>query len=72
MLGLQAEESARNEVFGDTKEEQIIIDIMQEDTELDQIQAKSKLEPSTFSQSFTMLEISGKIRPLGAAHWTLR
>ncbi len=73
VLGLQAEESARNEVFGDTKEEQLIIDIMQEGiTELDQIQAKSKLEPSTFSQSFTMLEISGKIRPLGAAHWTLR
>lgn len=61
------------EVFGETKEEQVIIDIMKEGvTELEQIQTKSKLDPSIFSQTITMLEISGKIRPLGAAHWTLR
>ncbi len=72
-LGLQASEKAREEVFGDTKEEQIIIDIMKQGiTELDQIQIKSELEPSVFSQTITMLEISDKIRPLGAAHWTLR
>ena len=41
-------------------------------TELDQLQMMSKLDPSVFSQTITMLEISGKIRPLGAAHWTLR
>lgn len=72
-LGIKAEEAARREIFGDTKEEQVIIDIMKEDiTDLDQIQAKSQLDPSTFSQTITMLEINGKIRPLGAAHWTLR
>lgn len=71
-LGLQASEKAREEVFGDTKEEQIIIDIIKEGiTDLDQIQIKSELEPAVFSQTITMLEISAKIRPLGAAHWTL-
>ena len=71
-LGLQAEEKVRLETFGDTKEEQTIIDLMRGGiTELDQLQIKSSLEPATFNQTITMLEISGKIRPLGAAHWTL-
>lgn len=72
-LGLQSTAKAREEVFGETKEEQIIIDIMKEGiTELDEIQTRSKLEPAIFSQSITMLEISGKIKPLGAAHWTIK
>ncbi len=72
-LGVQSKQKAREEVFGDTKEEQVILSIMKEGiTELNQIQQSSKLDPVTFSQTFTMLEISGKIRPLGAAHWTLR
>lgn len=72
LLGIQADEKARVEVFGDTKEEQIIIDIMKEGvTDFDQIQSKSNLDPAIFSQTITMLEISSKIRPLGANHWTL-
>lgn len=73
ILGWQLNEKIEIEVFGDTKEEQIIIDIMKQGiTELDQIQIKSKLDPAVFSQTITMLEISDKIRPLGAAHWTLK
>ncbi len=73
ILGVQSNEKQQLEIFGDTKEEQVIIDIMKEGiTELDQIQKRSELEPAIFSQTITMLEISGKIRPLGAAHWTLR
>lgn len=72
-LGIKASEKVREEIFGDTKEEQIIINIMKTGvTELDLIQIKSGLEPSAFSQTITMLEISDKIRPLGAAHWTLK
>lgn len=71
-LGIQATERQRAEVFGDTEEEQLIIDIIKEGTtELDQIQSMSELDPALFNQTITMLEISGKIRPLGAAHWTL-
>lgn len=73
LLGIASEEKAREDVFGDSKEEQIIIDLMKDGiTELDELQQKSQLDPSIFSQTITMLELSSKIRPLGAAHWTLR
>lgn len=73
LLGIASEEKARQDVFGDSKEEQVIIDLMKDGiTELDELQQKSQLEPSLFSQTITMLELSSKIRPLGAAHWTLR
>lgn len=72
-LGIQAKEKARQEVFGDTKEEQIILDIIKEGaSDLTEIQSKSKLDPAIFSQTITLLEISGKIRPLGANHWALK
>lgn len=31
----------------------------------------SQLEPAMFNQTLTMLEISGKIKPLGNNHWTI-
>lgn len=72
LLGVQAEEKSLDMVFGDTKEEQMIIDIMKEGVaDLDQIQTRSALDPAIFSQTVTMLEISGKIRALGANQWTL-
>lgn len=72
LLGIKSEAKARQEIFGDTKEEQIIIDFMRSGvTALEELQSKSNLEPAVFSQTVTMLEISGKIRPLGSAHWTL-
>lgn len=73
ILGLQREEADKNEVFGDTEEEQIVIDLLKSGlTGLDQLQAQSNIAPELFSQTVTMLEISGKIRPLGANQWTLR
>ncbi len=72
-LGVQAQTKEREEVFGDTKEEQLIIDLLQEGvSDMEELQAKSQLEPAQFSQAMTMLEINGKIIPLGAAHWTLK
>lgn len=72
LLGLESVVKAGQEVFGDTKEEQIIIDLMKSGfTALEELQQKSELDPATFSQTITMLEISSKIRPLGATHWTL-
>ena len=71
-LGLKATHTKRAEVIGENPEEQRIIDLLNEGiTELELLQIKSSLEPAVFSQTITMLEISGKIRPLGAAHWTL-
>lgn len=72
LLGIESKTKERQAVFGDTAEEQTIIDLMQEGiTALDELQNRSKLDPAIFSQTITMLEISSKIRPLGAAHWTL-
>ncbi len=71
-LGLAMKEIERAEVLGDTKEEQIIIDLIKEGvSDLEIIQIKSNLDPVLFSQTMTMLEINGKIRPLGAANWAL-
>lgn len=72
LLGVQTEEKQREEVYGDNQQEQTILDLMKQGiTELDRLQTKSQLEPALFNQTITMLEISGKIRPLGATHWTL-
>ena len=73
ILGIHAEERNKAEVFGDTAEEQVIIDLMQTGiTALEELQLQSKLEPAVFNQTITMLEITDKIRALGAAHWTIR
>ncbi len=32
---------------------------------------RSQMDPAPFNQTLTMLEITGKIRPLGAGHWGL-
>jgi hypothetical protein len=42
------------------------------ETEGDALLALSKLEVSKFNQTLTMLEITGKIRSLGANKWTLQ
>jgi predicted Rossmann fold nucleotide-binding protein DprA/Smf involved in DNA uptake len=38
----------------------------------DELQQRSDLPPSDFSQSLTMLEIAGTVRSLGGNQWTLR
>lgn len=38
----------------------------------DEIMRNSKISPAEFSVALTMLEISGKIAPLGANRWTLK
>lgn len=38
----------------------------------DQLQIKSQLTPAYFSQTLTMLEITGKVKPLGGNHWGLK
>lgn len=40
-------------------------------TDINELQAGSMLSPQLFNQTLTMLEISGKIRPLGGGQWSL-
>lgn len=52
--------------------EQAIIDLLKAGlTEGEQLQRDSELDIAEFNQTLTMLELSGKIRPLGAGHWAL-
>lgn len=59
--------------LGSTPAETTIISLLQSGIrDGEELQQKSQLEPQEFSQTLTMLEISGVMRPLGANQWTLR
>jgi DNA processing protein len=53
-------------------EEAILIQLKQGVTDVNELQASSKLPPQRFSQTLTMMEITGKIHALGGGHWTIR
>lgn len=57
---------------GDTPQEQRLLDLLQQgDHDGRELLAKSGLDVRIFNQSLTMLEITGKIRSLGADLWSL-
>lgn len=59
-------------LHGDTPQEQCLLDLLREGTsEGTVLLEQSALDPVTFNQSLTMLEITGKIRALGGNRWTL-
>ncbi|MBI1856711.1 DNA-protecting protein DprA [Candidatus Saccharibacteria bacterium] len=61
------------ELFAANKEESVILDLMKQGiTDSNEILALSALNIVIFNQTLTMLEITGKIMPLGAGHWQLR
>ncbi len=70
-LGWESTEKKRA-VIGDNEEERILIGLLlgglNDGAELLQ---KSGLDPGLFNRTLTMLEITGKIRPIGANHWTV-
>lgn len=59
--------------LGANREEQLILDLISEGaSDSAVILSKSGLNPSEFNTTLTMLEITGKIRPLGMGHWGIR
>lgn len=69
---LGVEPTAKRIVKGDTPEEQVIIDLLYKDIRNgDTLLEQSKFTISQFNQVMTMLEITGKISPLGGSRWTL-
>lgn len=71
-LNLEAE-TTNVAVMGANAEEAIILELIKRGmTDINILQQESELSPELFSQTITMLEISGKVRPLGAGHWGLR
>lgn len=58
---------------GETAEEQALLDLLYKGTsDGHQLLLVSELTPETFTQTLTMLELGGKIQPLGNNHWAPR
>ena len=62
----------QREVLPANAAEAAILDLIRTGTtEGSSLQTASQLDAALFSQTLTMLEITGKIRSLGAGHWTI-
>ena len=58
--------------LGVTAEETTVIGLIHSGTsDASELLVLSRLSPQLFNQTLTMLEITGKVRPLGAGHWGL-
>ncbi|MDB5164622.1 MAG: hypothetical protein JWL89_248 [Candidatus Saccharibacteria bacterium] len=70
-LGLESNQT-NQKVRGRNENEQTVLDLLQKGTQDgEKLLAQSKLSVSVFNQILTMLEITGKIRPLGANQWSI-
>lgn len=66
-------EQVQLEILADNMEEEaILVLIKQGITDSTELLAQSLLDSKQFNQTLTMLEITGKIRPLGNSHWGLK
>lgn len=71
VLGLESS-SKNKEVLAANAEEAVILTLLKNGlTNSGELLTQSELDAVIFNQTLTMLEISGKIRPLGAGHWSL-
>lgn len=70
-LGLTGAAYNKEILAANASESSVITLLQQGITDGSQLQIGSKLSVSNFNQTLTMLEITGKIRPLGAGHWAL-
>jgi DNA processing protein len=65
-------DAAKPDLTATTEPERTILELLSSGaTDGSELLEQSKLETSAFQQALTMLEINGRIRPLGANHWTL-
>ena len=74
VLGLVGREETDKPVpLGANEQEQAIINLIVAGTyDGAELLATSQMETVEFNQTLTMLELSGKIKPQGANHWSLR
>jgi DNA processing protein len=71
-LGIEHNAPQREEVQAANAEEAALIELLLDGiTDASELLARSNLTTVLFNQTLTMLEITGKVRPLGANHWTL-
>jgi DNA processing protein len=70
-LGVDAQANPKPVQGGNDAETAILLLLQSGQTDGDALQAQSGLDTALFNQTLTMLEITGKIRSLGANQWTL-
>lgn len=71
-IGYQASKPSQLPLLSDSAEEEAILSLLRKGVrEGEDLLAQSRLTPSTFNQTLTMLEITGKIRALGGNQWAL-
>lgn len=73
VLGLEEDTASARQVRGRNQHEQIVLDLLLKGvSDGEQLLKQSGLTPSEFNQVQTMLELGGKLRPLGNNQWSLR
>jgi DNA processing protein len=71
-LGLEDHAMAARQIRGRNQHEQIVLDLLLNGVnDGEQLLRQSSLNPSEFNQVLTMLELGGKVRPLGSNQWSL-
>lgn len=71
-LKLEHKRTEEHDIVATNEQEYIILTLIKEGVnEGDNLMSRSGLSPAIFNQTLTMLEITGKIKNLGANHWTL-
>jgi DNA processing protein len=71
-MGLEKMPSRAIQPVGDTEEESLILELLFTGvSDASELLHHTELAPHIFNQSLTMLEIQGKIKPLGAGNWGL-
>ncbi len=61
-----------SEVVAASEEEAVLLKLLSQGiSEASELQLRSELPATLFNQTLTMLEITGKAKPLGAGHWRI-
>lgn len=73
VLGIAKATSDQEELFGDDENQTNILRLIAGGiTDADRLMIESKLQPALFNQTLTMLEINGRVHPLGGNHWGIK
>jgi DNA processing protein len=68
----QVTEAKQTELLADNEQQRVILELISQGiSDGTELLEKSRYDTSSFQQALTMLELNGRIRPLGANQWTL-
>lgn len=72
VLGLEDHKTTAREVRGRNQNEQTVLDLLMQGTvEGEELHSASELSTADFNRVLTMLELGGKIKPLGGNKWSI-